>query len=124
MVDFKSVIDTNIPFKSNLFGIYSWPVEAMRLCKIQTLFAGHQMFPAAADCKRNWHERHLHTLSEKLSLIHTYTYIYNGISSAKRSVCKTFVNQKFFPKEQTDHVNIGYCQFYSNTFFFNFIPEC
>lgn len=88
-------------------------------------FAGHKTFPAAADCKRNWHERGLHTLKTSKAC-HSVTHIHEHLQWHIR--CEKFRLQNFckpeffFPQEQTDHMTIGYCQFYSNTSFK--IPEC
>lgn len=82
--------------------MYSWPVEAMGMCKIQT-------FPAAADWKTNRHGRLLHMLSGKcLSRLSLVTHIHlHHIGCENFSLftasSTTSVNRMFFSPGSHHH---------------------
>lgn len=52
----------------------------MRMCKIQTLVAGHKTSPAAVDCKTG-----INVTYAKISFAWSYIHIHDGISGAERS---------------------------------------
>lgn len=121
-LDHKQSIDANIPFKSHLFGIYSWPVEAMRMCKIQTLSPVTKRFQQQLIVKQTgmdvifvcW------VKNAQVSVALSHTYIYNSISGAKLQFVCLQPQAKFVCP--SNHMIIRYWQFYSNTFFK--IHEC